>query len=174
MKFVFFGYDFMLNAVDRLVQDGHELIAIKSFECDNIFNFNKRCQAYAHDKNIPFDTVAPTSADIDKFLGRGCELFLAAGYAFKVPPIDEKKAYGINFHPSFLPYGRGIMPTPYILMSYPDSSGITIHKMTQRYDQGDILYQEKLPLNENEDVETLSARIAMRAPHILSMVMGDI
>lgn len=174
MKFVFFGYDFMLDAIDRLVQDGHELIGIMSFECDNIFNFNKKCMAYAHARSIPFETNPANAEHIDKFLKRGCEVFLAAGYPFKIPPVPEDKAYAVNLHPSLLPKGRSIMPTPYILTEHPDASGLTIHKMTQKFDSGDILHQEKMNLNDDEDVETLTARIAMRAPELLSMVMADL
>lgn len=164
----------MLDAVDRLVQDGHELLGIMSFECDNVFNFNKRCIAYAHARSIPFETKAATAEHIEKFLSRGCEVFLAAGYPFKIPPVPEDKAYAINLHPSLLPKGRSIMPTPYILTDHPEASGLTVHKMTEKFDRGDILHQEAMKLNDNEDVETLTARIAMRAPELLSMVMGDL
>ena len=174
MKFVFFGYDFMMDSVERLAADGHELIGIFSFECDNIFNFNTRTQNYAVQNGIPISLEKPTAKDIAFFTANGAGCFLSAGYPYKIPPIDKAKACGINFHPSLLPKGRGIMPTPYIIMQAPEASGITVHKLTEKFDQGDILYQEELPLSLREDVETLSARIALRGPDILSMVLKDL
>lgn len=174
MKFVFFGYDFMMDSVERLVSDGHELIGIFSFECDNIFNFNTRTQAYAAQNEIPVILDIPTPEHIARFTNDGAACFLAAGYPYKTPPVDTQKSYGINFHPSLLPKARGLMPTPHIIIHAPEASGVTIHKMTQDFDKGDILYQEELPLNAHEDVESLSARIAMRAPDVLSMVMKDL
>ena len=47
MKFVYFGYDFMLGTVHRLLDDGHELAGIFSFPCDNVFNFNVETTALA-------------------------------------------------------------------------------------------------------------------------------
>lgn len=174
MKFVFFGYDFMVHAVEKLINEGHELLGIMSFDCDNIFNFNIKTQALAQAQGVPFTTLQVRPEHIADFVSQGCEVFLAAGYPYKIPEIKENNAYGINLHPSYLPLGRGIMPTPYILMNKPQASGITVHKITQKFDQGDILYQEKITLHENEDVETLSAKIAMRAPKILLKVMRDL
>lgn len=174
MKFVFFGYDFMIDSLQRLVDDGHEALAVMSFECDNVFNFNTRMQAWGVQNKVPVILDPVTPEHIAKYTDKGAGCFLSAGYPYKIPPIDPAKACGINFHPSLLPKARGLMPTPYIIMSEPEASGITVHKMTDEFDKGDILYQEALPLNDNEDVESLSARIALRAPDILSMVMEDL
>lgn len=174
MKFVYFGYDFMLPSVKRLIADGHELLGLCTFQCDNVFNFNRETINLAQDMSLPIIAIRPGSVHIDKFLKDGAECFLSAGYPFKVPPIPDEKVYGLNFHPSLLPRGRGIMPSPHIIMDHPEASGMSVHKLTPVFDDGDILYQEALPVHERETVETLSARIAMRAPDILSMVMADL
>ena len=174
MKFVFFGYDFMVPAVRRLIADGHELIGIMSFPCDNLFNFNVQTLALAEERVIPCVFDKPKGQHIEEFLDKGAEVFLSAGYPHKIPPVPEDRAYAINFHPSLLPKGRGIMPSPYIIMDHPEASGFTVHKTTDKFDGGDILYQEALPLNPRESVETLSTRIAMKAPDVLSRIMGDL
>lgn len=174
MKFVFFGYDFMIASVQRLMADGHELLGIMSFPCDNVFNFNRQVRALAQHKNVPFFEEKPTQEHISLFLEKGAACFLSAGYLYKIPPIDEKKAFGMNFHPSLLPRGRGVMPTPFILTEEPAAAGMSVHKLTSRMDAGDILHQKPLKIHENEDVETLSARIAMHAPALLSAVMADL
>ncbi len=174
MKFVFFGYDFMISAVRRLLEQGHELHGIMTFECDNIFNFNQRTIALAEELSVPYSLEPPTPEVLEGFLKQGTEVFLSAGYPFKIPPIPEDSAYAINFHPALLPKGRGLMPTPYIIMSHPEAAGVTLHKITEKLDAGDILYQEPLPLHERESVETLSVRIAMRSEDILPHVMKDL
>lgn len=173
MKFVYFGYDFSLGIVQRLIQEGHDCLGFVTFECDNIFNFNTALQAFAAQNNIPVSFDKPSPAMIDDFIAKGAQVFFTSGYPHKIPPIDESKAWGINFHPSLLPQGRGIMPTPHILLHAPQASGVTVHKIVEQIDAGDILYQESLPLNEREDVETLSARITLCGPDILSMVFSD-
>lgn len=174
MRFVFFGYDFMLPGVEHLLADGHELIGIFTFPCDGVFNFNTQTIALANKLKIPVTDQKPRKSDIELFQEKGCECFLSAGYPFKIPPVTKNGAFGINLHPSLLPLGRGLMPTPYIIIDHPAASGMTIHKLSPEFDQGDILHQMELPLHERETVETLSARIALHAPGMLSMVMKEL
>lgn len=174
MKFVYFGYDFMLAGIERLMADGHDLIGVFTFPCDNVFNFNAQTLALAKKLKIPASDKKPVPQDIEAFQKKGCECFLSAGYPFKIPPVTKNGAFGINLHPSLLPLGRGLMPTPYIIMDHPVASGMTIHKLSPKFDEGDILHQTELHLHDRETVETLSARIAMRAPDMLSMVMKDL
>ncbi len=182
MKFIYFGYDFMLPCVSALMNDGHELGGVFTFECDNISMFNQCTIALAQGCGVPVILGKPQDIHIENFIAEGAKAFIAAGYPYKIPaitpdidnPIDNPKAYGINIHPSLLPKGRGIMPSPYILTDHPEASGLSIHKLTQDFDAGDILDQVALPLNPNENVETLSARMVMAAPAILSRIMSNL
>ena len=40
MKIVFIGYDYTFDLAARLIEDGHEIIKIYTFQCDNVFAFN--------------------------------------------------------------------------------------------------------------------------------------
>lgn len=165
MRFVYFGYDFMLPSVLRLIERGHELIGVFTFEVDNIFNFNTGTIALAQSLNAPIILSAPEDHHLQNFIEAGCEVFLSAGYPFKIPPIDETKAYPINIHPTYLPHARGLMPIPRLIMeNATNAAGFTAHKMTQKFDRGDILLQKKFALLPQDTVETYTAKIAMRAP----------
>lgn len=173
MKFVYLGYDFFLDAVHRLRDDGHELAGIYSFDCDNVFNFNTATADLARRIDIPFTLKKPLEMDIEAFITQGVECFFSAGYLYKIPPVPEDKAYGVNFHPSLLPQGRGIMPSPTILMEQPHVAGYTLHKMTRTYDAGDILLQEAIELDDNDDVETYSAKLVMRGQESILEVFSN-
>lgn len=164
----------MLPAVQRLVSEGHELAAVLSFECDNVFNFNMATREFAQAQRLPFTLSRAEPEHIETYLSQGVQVFLAAGYPYKVPPIPAGRAYGINLHPSYLPKGRGIMPTPHIILGQHEAAGVTIHKMTDRFDYGDILLQEKIDLSPREDVEIYSAKVALKAPEMLSLVFKDL
>lgn len=175
MKFVYFGYDFMLPSVLRLREDGHELMAIFSFECDGIYNFNDGCQALCREMGVPFILSPADEFHIGGLLDRGTECFLAAGYPYKVPPIDENRAYAVNVHPARLPLARGLMPVPWIVMNdLKKAAGLTAHKMTPVFDGGDILLQSKFRLDRRETVETYCAKIAMRAPGLITALLSDL
>lgn len=174
MNIVFIGYDYTLDIASRLIEDGHNIIHIHTFDCDNILSFNVQMKSFAKQLEIPISIGKIGSNDIDMLINQGAEIFLCAGYPHKIPVIDNNKAYSINLHPSLLPRARGIMPLPFIIMHDPEAAGFTVHKLTANFDTGDILYQEATPINKYTDVETLSARIATRAPDAISMIVNDI
>ncbi len=173
MKIAFLGYDYTLDIAQRLIADRHEIIHIFTFPCDGVFAFNNQISDFARHFAIPISEHKIEWQNINNLIKQGCELFLCAGYPYKIPPIDDK-AFGINLHPSLLPRGRGIMPLPYIIMNDDKAAGFTVHKLTNSFDTGDILYQEAISIDEHTDVETLSAKIAVRAPDIISKIIGDI
>ncbi len=174
MKIVFLGYDYTFNIAQRLITDGHEIMHIFTFPCDGMFSFNNQIKDFAKNFNIPISEHKIEQQNIDNLIKRGCEIFICAGYPHKVPPINESQSYGINFHPSLLPRGRGIMPLPYIIMNDPKAAGFTIHKLSPKFDTGDILYQKAIEIDEQTDIEILSAKIALAAPNIISSIIKDI
>ena len=174
MKFCFFGYDHTLDTLQRLVHDGHDALQAYTFKCDNHFSFNKDIKTFCRQNNIPIIEGKIKPDDIDTLLNRGCQLFVSSGYPYKIPPIAENQAYGINVHPTLLPRGRGIMPQPYVIMDEPEAAGFSIHKLTQDYDAGDILLQKAIPIDETTDIETLAARISIHTPDAVSDVVENI
>lgn len=174
MKFVFFGYDFSLPTLQRLLDDGHELVSVFTFECDNLFNFNRDIIKLAQSLNVPFTTARPQAKDIAFFINEGAQAFVSCGYSYKVPPIDETKAYGINIHPSMLPRGRGAMPAPHIIMNEPEIAGFTIHKLTPDFDAGDILYQEQISLGAQDTIDSYIAALQTHTPDAASKIMTDL
>jgi len=171
MKFVFIGYDYSLDTAQSLIEDGHELIRLFTFPCDNVFSFNTQIKEFAAHYNIPITEKKITSQDINDCIADGAKLFLCSGYTYKIPNIDENKAYGLNIHPTALPKARGIMPLPYVITKDQEAAGFTIHKLDNNFDTGQIVYKEKIKINDKTDVETLSARIALRSKKIIPEII---
>jgi len=179
MKFVYIGYDFMLDAVHQLIAQGHELVGVCSFPCDNRFIFNVQTEALCEVMQIDFIVDPLRDVHIKDFVDQGAECFLSAGYPHKIPAmfddsIEGKKIYALNVHPTLLPLGRSVLPAPHVLLNHPEASGVTIHKLAERLDAGDIIAQEPLPIHEGESVETLSARIVLKARSLLTGIFEDI
>lgn len=174
MKITFFGYDFSAGILRRMIADGHEIIQIFSFETDNIFSFNQEIENIAAQLNVPYSLTPVTPEQIEQAITGGTECFVAAGYPYKIPPIDTKRAYAINLHPTLLPHGRGIMPMPSLFLKYPQHSGITIHKLSEGFDEGDILQQMAVPITDHDDIEILSARVAMKSPDMIASVLANL
>ena len=56
----------------------------------------------------------------------------------------------INVHPSLLPRWRGAAPIQRSIEAGDELTGITIMKMNEGLDTGDILYQEPIPIGDND------------------------
>lgn len=59
--------------------------------------------------------------------------------------VDGK---GLNIHGSLLPAYAGIAPYFWVLVNREKETGISVHYMTESFDKGDILSQERLDLSK--------------------------
>lgn len=174
MKFVFFGYDYSLEVAQRLLGDGHQCTKLYSFPCDGVFNFNTALEALALELAIPFQIEPPTANDILNDIENETDLFLSCGYPYKIPEVWNHDVYALNTHPSLLPAGRGLMPAPHIIYNHPETAGVSIHKTTEKFDHGGILWQAPLSLSGDETVDSYAARIAALLPDKISEIVSDL
>ena len=94
------------------------------------------------------------------------DFIVLAGFLWKIPLLLIQ-AYPykiINIHPALLPehggknmYGNHVHEA--VIASGSKESGITIHYVDEHYDNGDILFQAKCTVDENETPETLAQKI---------------
>jgi phosphoribosylglycinamide formyltransferase-1 len=94
------------------------------------------------------------------------DLLVLAGF-LRLLPSELVRAWPdriLNIHPSLLPkYGGkgmyGARVHQAVLAAGEKESGITIHLVNERYDEGRALFQAKCPVRPEDDVDTLAARI---------------
>jgi methionyl-tRNA formyltransferase len=67
----------------------------------------------------------------------------------------------INVHASLLPRHRGAAPVQWSLLSGDDETGITIMRMNEELDAGDILLQRPLPIRADHTGGTLLAELSV-------------
>ena len=117
-----------------------------------------------------FNKSALTSFSIvlDKLLAERVDFIVLAGFLLKVPNliINAFPNRIINIHPALLPkfggkgmYGKYVHRA--VIEEQEQESGITIHYVNERYDEGAIIFQRKCNLVENETVETLAEKISI-------------
>ena len=101
----------------------------------------------------------------------GISAILCAGYLKKIPLrwIQAFPGRIWNVHPALLPkfggpgmYGLHIHRA--VLAAGETESGLTIHEVTEHYDEGPALFQCRVPVFPSEAPEALQARI-LRAEH---------
>jgi phosphoribosylglycinamide formyltransferase-1 len=94
------------------------------------------------------------------------DLIVLAGYLKLIPQefIQAFEGKIINLHPALLPayggkgmYGNNVHQA--VLEAGETQSGITIHEVNERYDEGKIIFQANCPVFPDDTIETLAERI---------------
>ena len=81
---------------------------------------------------------------------------------------------GVNVHPSLLPKYRGATPIPAAIIGRELETGLTIQRLALEMDSGDILAQEKVPLDGRETSASLGETMAGKAADLLPGLLRDI
>jgi methionyl-tRNA formyltransferase len=94
-------------------------------------------------------------------------LVISADYGQKLP------AGGLNLHPSLLPKYRGPTPVPYQILNKETESGISIIKMTDQFDAGPLIAQEKVPILPEDTSPDLLKRCFTTGAKLLIKILPD-
>ena len=152
MKIAYIGLDLFYPALKKLHSLGLEIVEIFTCEVDNVCEFNTEITGFAKENNIPLQPARITREDINRLIDKGCEWAICGGYYFKIP--HDTALPIVNIHPSLLPSGRGSWPMAQSILWKHEKSGVTIHKIAEGFDTGDILLQREFGLSENETHQT--------------------
>lgn len=94
------------------------------------------------------------------------DLIVLAGFLWLVPAeiIVAYRGHIVNIHPALLPafggkgmYGDRVHAA--VIAAGLSRSGITIHYVNEKYDSGDIIFQQECEVLPGDTPETLAARI---------------
>lgn len=118
--------------------------------------------------NVDKRVISNIELESDEFIHylQEIDFIILAGFLAKIPDklLNTFTDRIINIHPSLLPkyggkgmYGRHVHQA--ILLNKETESGITIHLVNEEYDQGRILFQEKIAIGAQETIETLESKI---------------
>jgi phosphoribosylglycinamide formyltransferase-1 len=91
-------------------------------------------------------------------------MIVLAGFLWLVPRNLTELFTVVNIHPALLPkyggkgmYGMNVHKA--VLASKDKESGVTIHRVNQDYDKGDIIFQATCPIMPKDTPEARAARI---------------
>nr|WP_255496185.1 formyltransferase family protein [Mucilaginibacter sp. FT3.2] len=98
------------------------------------------------------------------------EVVLVFGCAYKLPAelLNIPKFGFYNIHFSLLPAYRGKSPVFWQIKNGENAGGITIHQMTEDYDNGPMLVQQEIPIEPNDTFGLYSGRLAMASTQLIA------
>ncbi len=127
------------------------------------------------------DTFRNTSTIIDILRAKKIDLLVLAGFLWLVPSniLDAFSNRIINIHPALLPkyggkgmYGRHVHEA--VIEANEKESGITIHYVNEKYDDGQIIFQKSFEIDEDETPDSLAAKIHVLEHQHFPKVIEDL
>ena len=124
-------------------------------------------------ENIWFESVAQVAAQngipvfapedinhplwVNKIAAMQPDILFSFYYRNMLKPaiLDIPKLGALNLHGSLLPKYRGRVPINWALVNGEKETGVTLHYMTPRPDDGDIVAQRAVPILESDNAKTL-------------------
>lgn len=104
-----------------------------------------------------------------KLSGLTPDLFVVADYG-KILPLDILSIPNIaslGVHPSLLPRYRGAAPINWALLNGDEETGVTVFKMNEGLDCGDIILQKKIRIEIDDNFYTLHEKLAREGALVL-------
>ncbi|MBP1696355.1 MAG: bifunctional UDP-glucuronic acid oxidase/UDP-4-amino-4-deoxy-L-arabinose formyltransferase [Deltaproteobacteria bacterium] len=90
------------------------------------------------------------------------------------PILDIPKAGCLNLHGSLLPRYRGRAPINWVLVNGETETGVTLHYMTPRADDGDIVAQERIGISDDDTALTLHRKVTEAAEKLLNEMLSHL
>ena len=170
MKIVFWGTpEYSLMSLEVINNSNHELVGIVTQPDKKRSRGNRLIPSpvkqYAIQNNIL--TMSPNQIkNNEDFLNQLKELMpdifivIAYGKILSKEILNIPKYGCWNAHASLLPRWRGAAPIQRALLSGDKYTGVGIMKMEEGLDTGDILIEEKIIIENNENLQTLKDKLS--------------
>ncbi len=112
-------------------------------------------------KWIPDQVGDDSSNRIDQMKKYSLDFIVVADFGVILPKevLEIPKIAPINVHHSLLPKYRGPSPATAAILAGETESGVTIIRMNEKIDAGDILAQEKYRLKKEETTDSLLTKL---------------
>ena len=127
------------------------------------------------------DDFYNTNSVLEDLKSRETDWIVLAGFLWLIPE-SILKAFPqriINIHPALLPAfgGKGMFGMKVhqaVIASGDKESGITIHYVNEHYDEGNIVFQARCPISEEDTPEMLAAKIHELEYEYFPVVIGKL
>ncbi len=170
MKLVFFGTGaFGLPSLEALKNSSHELLSVVSSP-DKPKGRGRLMQTsvikeWAAEARLPvfqFTDIhsAESARELEK-LKPDVFVVISFGYLLSSELLKIPRSVSLNVHSSLLPRYRGAAPIHWALIDGETQTGVSVIRMTEALDAGDIALQKQTPILPEDDIVTLEKRLSL-------------
>ncbi len=102
------------------------------------------------------------------------ELIISSGFDRLIPPcvIESPRIGIINIHASLLPAYRGRHPLNWAIINGEQQTGVTMHHVSPRMDEGDVIAQKPVAIAYRDNVMDVHNKIVLAGRTLLQEVLG--
>ncbi|MBC5852461.1 phosphoribosylglycinamide formyltransferase [Vibrio metschnikovii] len=121
-----------------------------------------------------YETRDAFDADLMKWMDEYApDLVVLAGYMRILSSDFVRHYFGrmINIHPSLLPKYPGLNTYQRAIHAGDEEHGTSVHFVTEQLDGGPVILQAKVPIFDNDTVESLTARVQSQEYRIYPLVV---
>ena len=129
-------------------------------------NLNVRTPDYFNDNNLEYEYIK--NLDLD--------LVIVIAYGLIIPKkfLSLSKNGFINIHASILPKLRGAAPIQRSIINQDKETGISVMKINENLDEGDLSHIFKINIIQNENAQSLSDKLSTLASENISNIIDSI
>ena len=149
--------DMAFMGMDTLLYAGVNIVGVLGpMKSHSTYNLFKEFTISRRQNFIEYDKLDSQEL-LDKIRELNVDIAVVCSFNNKFPKvfIDLIKDGIINIHPSLLPKYRGGNPYSWVIINGERETGVTLHFISEEFDEGDIIAQEKCPLLKQETMGTL-------------------
>lgn len=156
MKIICFGTPSFTSEIIKNIERCNDIVCIVTTEDTQKGRGKKMLPSdvkkTAFELDIPI--LQPNKLDDKEFIEKlkeyNADLFLVIAFR-KLPKVvwELPKKGTINLHTSLLPEYRGAAPINWVLINGENKTGVTTFFINEKIDQGDIILQKKINLDQN-------------------------
>ena len=183
MRVVFMGTpDFAVGTLEAIVAAGHEVVGVVT-QPDKPKGRGKEMHqtpvkevAIKHGLQVyqPLKVGVAEFVELLKKMNPDVIVVVAFGQLISTEILNLPKYGCINVHASLLPKYRGAAPIQWAIIDGEETSGVTIMRMDEGIDTGDMIAKEELILSDDETGGSLFERLSQMGAELLSVTLSDI
>lgn len=175
MRITFFGTSEFAAAILRIISRQCAIVAVVS-QPDRKKGRSLKVSASpvkVEAERLGITVFQPADINDPQFIAKlktlGADVFVVVsfGIILKAALLYMPKFGALNIHPSLLPKYRGAAPIHRAVLTGETKTGVTIIRMNERIDSGDIILQKELKICETDNSETLGGKLAAMSAELL-------
>ncbi len=173
MKLVVLGYhDIGYVCLKELLDAGADLrLVLTHADSPNETIWFRSVRDLARERGLPVlepaDVNAPEIVEKVRRIGPDIIFSFYFRQMVKQELLDIPRVGAFNLHGSLLPRYRGRCPVNWVLVNGERETGMTLHYMTPKPDDGDIAAQVKVPIADDDTAATLFDKLTASAVDLL-------